>query len=162
MAEVRKPGWWYPYIFVAGFGVVVAVNGTLAYFASSTFTGLWTQNAFDKGVAYNQNLALAAQQAAMGWTVETTVTPIAGEQLRAQIAISYADRDGRPVEGLEVAGEIKRPTISGHDFQTSLAAIGSGTYAATLDLPLAGVWDLTVVALGGDASYQHAQRFVIP
>jgi hypothetical protein len=29
-------------------------------------------------------------------------------------------------------------------------------------MPLAGVWDMDVAALGKDASYQHAKRFVIP
>lgn len=162
MAEARKPGWWYPYIFVAGFGVVVAVNGTLAYFATTTFTGLWTQNAFDKGVAYNQNLALAEAQKRLGWNVETNVTPVAGERPRATVTISYADRDGRPVEGLEVMGGFARPTIAGYDFDAPLAAVGSGAYAVTLDLPLTGVWDLSVVAQGAGESYQHAQRFVIP
>lgn len=162
MAEVRKPGWWYPYIFVAGFGVVIAVNGIMAYFATSTFTGLWTQNAFDKGVAYNQNLALAEAQALMGWTVETKVAPVDGDLPRANVAISYVDRDGRPVEGLEVVATFKRPTVGGHDFEAPLSAVGSGTYGAIIDLPLKGLWDLEAVALGVTESYQHAHRFVIP
>ncbi|MGE5500712.1 MAG: FixH family protein, partial [Ignavibacteriales bacterium] len=45
MAAERRPGWWYPYIFVAAFVVVVGVNAAMAYFASSTFTGLETDNA---------------------------------------------------------------------------------------------------------------------
>lgn len=162
MAEARKSGWWYPYIFVAGFGVVVVVNVTMAYFATSTFTGLWTQNAFDKGVAYNQNLALAEAQTLMGWSVETKVAPVEGDQPRANVAISYVDRDGRPVEGLEVIAEFKRPTLGGYDFEAPLTALGAGTYGAIIDLPLNGLWDLEAVALGVTASYQHAQRFVIP
>ena len=39
MAKIRRPGWWYPYIFVGAFGVVLLVNAALAYFATSSFTG---------------------------------------------------------------------------------------------------------------------------
>lgn len=162
MAEARKPGWWYPYIFVAGFGVVVAVNGALAYFATSTFTGLWTQGAYDKGVAYNRNLAAAEAQQRLGWTVEMKVDPVGGDTPRARIAVSYLDRDGRPVEGLDVTAEFKRPTVAGHDFEAPLAAGGAGRYGTEIDLPLPGVWDLKVVALGTEHTHQHAQRFVIP
>lgn len=163
MARERKPGWWYPYIFVGAFVVVVGVNGTLAFFATSTFTGLQTEGAYEKGLAYNQNLALAKAQQEMGWTVEPTVTPVkAGETRRADIAIRYRDRDGRAVDGMEVKAKLIRPTTKGYDHEVALAARGGGTYGAIIELPLPGVWDMDAVAVGKDVSYSFSHRFVVP
>lgn len=163
MAETRKPGWWYPYIFVGCFVVVVGVNSVLAYFATSTFTGLQTTGAYEKGLAYNQNLAMAEAQARMGWTVDTKAEPVkdAGGPM-ADIAISYRDKDGKPVEGLVVRASLVRPTVKGHDHDVELKPLGKGVYGLRHPLPLAGVWDMDVVAVGKDVSYQHEKRFVVP
>ncbi|MGE5504588.1 MAG: FixH family protein [Actinomycetota bacterium] len=157
----KQPGWWYPYIFLGVFLVVVAVNGLLAYFATSTFTGLETENPYEKGLAYNENLALARAQQALGWTVESKAEPVAGAGHRAQLSVSYRDRNGKPVDGLNVRATLLRPTTKGYDSDTTLMATGPGTYGAVVDLPLAGVWDMDVVALGKDASYQFERRFVV-
>lgn len=162
MAEARKSGWWYPYIFVGAFALVIGVNMTLAWFATSTFTGLETEGAYDKGLAYNQNLALARAQAELGWAVDTTVDPVAGASPRAAVTVTYRDRDGRAVDGLEVRVRVTRPTATGFDHDVTLPAKGDGIYGTTLDLPLVGVWDMDIAALGTNASYQHAKRFVIP
>lgn len=162
MAQARQPGWWYPYIFVGAFLVVIGVNGALAWFATSTFTGLETEAAYEKGLAYNQNLALAKAQAELGWTVDTTVEPVAGEGPRAAVTLRYRDRDGRPVNDLDIRAHLVRPTARGHDHDVALPAKGDGVYGAILDLPLNGVWDMDIAAVGRTASYQHAKRFVIP
>lgn len=160
----RKPGWWYPYIFVGAFGIVLVVNGALAYFATSTFTGLSTDNAYEKGRLYNRNLAAAKAQADMGWTVDTKVSPAStADRPQADITITYRDSDGKPVEGLQVQATMVRPTAGGYDHRLELPPLGDGRYGGVFPLPLAGVWDMDVIAHGpGDVAYQHAQRFVIP
>ncbi|OJX77470.1 FixH family protein [Magnetospirillum sp. 64-120] len=164
MAKTRQPGWWYPYIFVGAFGVVLAVNGALAYFATSTFTGISTTDAYEKGRLYNQNLALAKAQAEMGWTVDTKIEPLrSADQPKADIHITYRDRNGQPVDNLTVRAAMVRPTAAGYDHEVALPSLGGGVYGGTIALPLAGVWDMDVAAVGdGGVAYQHAQRFVIP
>lgn len=163
MAATRQRGWWYPYIFVGGFLVVVAVNASMAYFATSTFSGISTDGAYQKGLAYNQNLAMARAQEALGWKVYTKVTPVTDAQaIKANIAVSYLDRNGKPVEGLEVRARLVRPTAKGYDHELTLAPLGNGQYGGMFPLPLNGVWDMDMVATGPDVAYEHAQRFVIP
>lgn len=159
MAAQRKPGWWYPYIFVGLFVVVVGVNMIMAWFATSTFTGLQTDDAYNKGLAYNQNLAMAKVQAELGWTVDTRAEPLGGH--RAALAVSYRDRSGRPVEGLEVRAKLVRPTAKGLDREAVLTAAAAGSYGATVELPADGVWDVEVVAVGKDVSYQSIKRVVL-
>ncbi|MBC7905761.1 MAG: FixH family protein [Rhodospirillaceae bacterium] len=163
MAVLRQRGWWYPYIFVGCFLVVVAVNAGMAYFATSTFSGISTTGAYQKGLAYNQNLAMAKAQEALGWTVETKAKPVDDAQaVKADITVSYRDRNGKPVQGLEVNARLVRPTAKGHDRDIALSPLGNGLYGGVYTLPLNGVWDMDVVATGTDVAYEHAQRFVIP
>ncbi|CAA7611903.1 FixH family protein [Magnetospirillum sp. UT-4] len=162
MGKQRQPGWWYPYIFVGAFMVVIGVNATLAYFATSTFTGLAVTDAYEKGRLYNRNLALAKAQAELGWTVETEAKPVAGGHARVEVAVSYRDRDGRPVEGLEVQAAMIRPTVKGYDHEIAFTTLAPGVYGGTFDLPLNGVWDMDVIALGPGVAYEHEKRFVVP
>lgn len=163
MSKTRAPGWWYPWIFVGAFGIIVAVNLTLAYFATSTFTGLATTDAYEKGRLYNRNLALAKAQAELGWQVETKVVPATRDgKPAADIAITYRDRDGKPVDRLEVHAQMIRPTVKGYDHEVQLAHLGGGVYGGVFVLPLNGVWDIDVVALGGGDFHQHEKRFILP
>jgi Predicted integral membrane protein linked to a cation pump len=162
MEATRQRGWWYPYIFVGCFVLVVAVNGLMAYFATSTFTGLETEGAYQKGLAYNQNLASARAQEAMGWTVETRARPAEGVTgAQVDVAVSYRDRDGKPVDGLTVTARMIRPTAKGHDHDVTLKPLGDGLYGGVFTMPLNGVWDMDILARGDGVSYEHAQRFVL-
>jgi nitrogen fixation protein FixH len=160
MAVLRKPGWWYPYIFVALFVVVLLVNLTMAYFASSTFSGMATENPYEKGLAYNQNLAMARAQAALGWRVDSTIGVAEGAPHRTVVTVTYINHDGRPVDGLDVHAQLVRPTAKGYDRSLVLDAVAPGTYRKVVDLPMAGVWDMDVVALSKDATYEFGRRIV--
>jgi nitrogen fixation protein FixH len=161
MVAERRPGWWYPYIFVAGFVLVMLVNFTMAYFATSTFSGLSNDHAYEAGLAYNQTLAAARAQEEMGWTVRSTVDPEANHG--AHITLTYHDRDGKPVEDLTVKASLVRPTAKGHDREVLLARVGPGTYATLQEMPLAGIWDMTVNAHGaGNIAYTLSRRIIVP
>ena len=160
MVAERRPGWWYPYIFVAGFVLVLLVNLTMAYFATSTFSGLSNEHAYEAGLAYNQTLAAGRKQAELGWTVNSTVDPEANHG--AHITVSYVDRAGKPVDGLIVRASLERPTTKGYDRVVTLARIAPGTYATLQEMPLEGVWDMTVIARGGTAEYSLARRIIVP
>ncbi|TAN52379.1 MAG: hypothetical protein EPN26_07990 [Rhodospirillales bacterium] len=166
MAIQRKPGWWYPYIFVAAFMVVLAVNGVLIYSATSSFTGLETENHYEKGNNYNQDIALARRQDELGWQVEAKVDPVIdaalGTKRRVYIEASFKTRDGDPIDGLAVRALFIRPVQQGHDVSVPMTVKGKGLYVAETGLDFHGVWDLRVVAMGEKDSYQLAQRIQIP
>ncbi|CAA6604103.1 putative Nitrogen fixation protein FixH [Rhodospirillaceae bacterium LM-1] len=166
MSKERKSGWWYPYIFVAGFMVVVAVNGVLIFSAVSTFSGLETENHYEKGNTYNRDIALARQQEALGWQVaakvETIDRQVAGSQRRVSIFASFKDKDGKAIDGLAVRALLIRPTVAGHDVSVPMSPKGDGRYATETELAFHGLWDLRVVAIGEKDSYQLAERIQIP
>src|SRR5690606_15078373 len=66
-ATLRPRGWWYPWLFVAALGLVVAVNGVLISYAVGSFSGLDTAQPYERGLDYNATLAAARAQEEMGW-----------------------------------------------------------------------------------------------
>lgn len=162
----RPRGWWYPYIFVGGFAVVVLVNAALFYFASSTFTGLSTEGAYAKGLAYNTALTAAEAQRNLGWQADAAVVPAqaaAAGVHAADLTVAFRDRNGQPLAGLDVRAVLTRPTQAGHDVRIDLKALGDGHYGAPLALPMPGQWDLQVAAAdAGGASFQLSRRITLP
>ncbi len=159
----RRSGWWYPYIFVAGFGVVLAVNLAMMYSAVHTFSGLETDQAYEKGLAYNQVLAMAEAQKKLGWMVETEVVPMpAGSAHGADLRVTFRDKDGKPLSGLAVEADFIRPTSAGHDGAVPLPEQGGGRYGAAVTLALAGQWEVHLTARRGAVNYQFDKRIVVP
>lgn len=156
----RRPGWWYPYIFVGAFAVVMTVNGAFMYFAIRTFTGLSSDHAYDDGLAYNRVIAEARTQATLGWTVGLEVRPVGGHA--ADILLTFADKDGNPITGLTGDGLFLRPTSAGHDSDLKMVEQGQGRYLIRAALPLGGQWDMSLKARRGDTDYQLARRIFLP
>lgn len=159
----RRPGWWYPWIFVGMFAVVVGVNAALAYFATSTFNGLDTQGAYEKGLSYNKALSGAAAQEKLGWVVDAEVRPAQGGSGHGgTVAVAVSDQTGAGLDGLDVFAVFTRPAQAGHDTRVALAGSGGGRYAGDVKLPFPGQWEVQVVANRGNDSYQLNQRVNLP
>jgi nitrogen fixation protein FixH len=165
MQSSRRPGWWYPYIFVGVFMVVLAVNIVMATSAVKTFSGLQTEQAYDKGLAYNEVLSQAKAQDKLGWSVDAQVIPhdpSNAQRHDADVTVSYTDKAGKPVTGLSVQAEIARPTLSGHDHKLDLVEKTAGQYVALAPLDLPGQWDISVIARQGETQYKFSQRVLVP
>ncbi|EJU14219.1 hypothetical protein LH128_04711 [Sphingomonas sp. LH128] len=67
--QTRKPfnGKHMTAILVAGFGVVLAVNVTMATLASTTFGGIVVENSYVASQDFNRWLDEAAKERALGW-----------------------------------------------------------------------------------------------
>lgn len=59
-------------ILVAGFGVVVAVNFTMASLAGSTFSGVVVENSYVASQDFNRWLDEANREKALGWSIEAS------------------------------------------------------------------------------------------
>ncbi|WP_448192492.1 FixH family protein [Azospirillum sp. sgz301742] len=152
----RRPGWYIPYIFFAFFGVVIAVNAVMAYYATSTFNGLETEDHFIKGIKYNQDLAGAKAQAERAWKVDLSfASPAPG---KAKVALNLHDKNGNVLKDAKVRIKFIRPTMQGYDRAVQPEYAGDGRYVAAVDLPLSGVWDIRLVIEHATGDYQDQQR----
>mgnify|MGYP002072203028 CR=1 FL=1 len=165
MAKPRQRGWWYPWIFVGFMLLVVAVNGIMATLAVRTFPGLQTEDAYNKGLRYNDTIAAGREQERRGWRMSLEVEPLpaSGEGGRdAQVTVAFVDRDGQPLERLEVEAALHRPAVAGFDRTLPLEPRGGGVYAGVISLPFAGQWDARITARRGADSHQATQRLFLP
>jgi nitrogen fixation protein FixH len=139
---------WIPYGFVAFFGVVLLANAAMIWIAFATWTGLETDNAYQKGLAYNRTLEQAAAQAALGWEVDHELAQKGERTLALELALE--GRHGDLIEDALVSAAFVRPTHEGHDRVVTIPHRYGGEYAAEVELPLAGQWELhlTIAAAG--------------
>lgn len=161
MHEDPRRSRWIPWAFVGFFVVVILVNGTMIWFAFSSWTGLEAKSAYKQGRVYNQALERARTQDALGWTVDFDFEKTGVR--RARLALELEDASANLIRGARVDARLQRPTHEGHDFETLLAWQPNGRYEAEIPFPLAGVWDvkLDVAAPGG--AYRMTERvFLAP
>lgn len=156
----RRRDAWIPWLFAAFFGIVLTVNGILAYLAVSTFTGLETTDYYRKGLAYNEVLDAQREQAALGWDVAFAFEPDGAQ--RGLLAVRATDRAGRPLDGATVTATLVRPTQAGYDMEVTLAQVGAGSYEAELELPLRGQWDIRTRIEHRSGAFRTVQRIVTP
>jgi len=155
---LRSNDRWIPAIIVAGFLVMIAVNGTMVWFALGTWTGLTTDQAYREGLAYNETLNEAAATAALNWNVDVDVDARGAGQV-AELTITEAD--GAPVDGATIQGLFVRPTQEGFDFDVAFRQVAAGRYVAEFAAPLPGQWDLRFeIDRGGDV-YRDVRRVKI-
>ena len=139
-------------LLLAFFGIVFAVNGVFVYVATDSWRGVDTEDAYRKGLAYNETLARAEAQRALEWRPELYLEG-------AQPVLRLADRAGRPLNGLKVTGVARRPVDEAADRPLLFEWTGDGEYRADTALPAQGQWDLHVVIARHDgAPYLIEQR----
>ncbi len=160
MNETRRSDAWIPWIFIIGMGLVVVVNGGLVFLSQSTWSGLVTEDYYDKGIEYNKNLEGARRQARLGWRVKATL--VRGADGGAEIGALYRNRDGTPVENLSVRAYLIRPVSEGNDIETALGEKGQGRYSIAIKTPLPGQWDLRLVAIDKEGNvHQSVERVMV-
>lgn len=151
---------WVPFAFAAFCLVVLAANGTLIAIAVATWPGLETTDAFRKGLAYNTALATAREQEALGWRGELVFAPT--RPGRGRLELELSDAAGRPIERAQVRAAFSRPAQAGHDFMVALSRHGGGVYALETAFPLAGAWDVRLLAEDNADRFGLAGRIMVP
>ncbi|MDB6176152.1 FixH family protein [Paracoccus sp. Z330] len=127
-------------ITLAAFGVIIAVNITMAVKAVGTFPGLEVKNSYVASQGFDRE---RAAQDALGWTV---MADYDGEWLE----IAVTDADGLPAPAKNLSVTIGRPTHVRAD-QSPELAYRNGVYRAAVSLP-PGVWNIHVTAAAPDGT----------
>jgi nitrogen fixation protein FixH len=141
-------------ILIAFFGLDIGVNALLAYDAVSTFRGEVSDNPYEAGLAYNNQIAAADAQSERHWKVDVT---LAGGGVRA----IFHDAQGQPIEGLVVSGIFAAPADMARDRPFAMRATGGGAYVGG-GSPPAGVWDLKLKATRDGATlFQSINRVTL-
>lgn len=138
----RFTGWHMLAILIGGFGIVIAVNFTMAYYASSTFGGTVVDNSYVASQRYNDWLDEARRQDALGWSQEIERE---GDRL-----VIRADNGQGPLEGARISATAAHPLGRTPSVELRFEEIEPGRYRSTEPLR-PGRWQLRVeIARGSE------------
>jgi nitrogen fixation protein FixH len=134
-------------IFVAFFGVIMAVNFTMAHFASSTFGGVVVENSYVASQHYNHWLDEAAAQKKLGW--DATISRLPDDR----VAVRFT---GVPDE-LTVSAVARHPLGHAPDQALSFVLAGDGAFVSTKAVA-PGRWMVRLAAEAGRAKWREEQE----
>lgn len=136
---------------VVFFGVIVAVNLTMATYAAQSWTGLEVKNSYVASQDYNAKLAEAEQQEALGWT--SSLLSNAGE-----FRLKLNNSAGSSIAGGRIVAMLKRPVQESQDVPLEFTERSAGDYRARIPAGV-GVWDLDLtVHVAGQVPYRQIFR----
>jgi nitrogen fixation protein FixH len=152
--EPRFTGWHMLAIMLSFFGVIFAVNFTMAYFASSSWSGLVDKDTYVASQKFNER---AAAMRAIAETGVKGVLTVNSPNVHYALAIPGEG----PVVADDVTANFRRPVGEHQDFSMALTPIGPGEFTATHDIP-AGQWIVEIIAKRGEDVVMHeARRFYV-
>lgn len=123
----RFTGYHMTAILIGFFGVIIAVNFTMAYFASSTFGGTVVDNSYVASQNFNEWLERARLQNALGW--RETVARDGGK-----VAVDVESSAG-PLYAAEIAGIAHHPLGRAEPVRLTFGEVGDGRYRSRETLP---------------------------
>lgn len=134
-------------IFVVFFGVVMAVNFTMAHFASATFGGVVVENSYVASQHYNRWLEQAAAQQKLGWTATVSRLP------DDRVAVRFT---GAP-QGLKVSAVARHPLGHAPDQTLAFVRAADGAFVSTRAVA-PGRWMVRLAAEQGGRSWREEQE----
>jgi nitrogen fixation protein FixH len=155
-ATLVSRGRYIPWLFVAGFALVVTVNATMIWLAVGSFSGLYTSKPRERGLHYNDVVADQRTRDALGWRAEASWD---AEANRLQIAVFDAAR--QPLAGALVSATLVRPVEKRPPLALTVSPVDIGRYAASVDLAERGNWDLDIVVEHGGKRYAITRRIFL-
>ena len=140
-------------IMVGFFGVIIAVNVTMAVFASTSWTGLVVKNSYVASQNFNGEMEIARKQKARGWKSDISY-------FNGVLSVTVTDARNAAVLLDTVTSVAERPSHEGEDQTVALVHQGGGLYRGTLQLN-PGLWNLRVTGGGHETLYRRDLRLIV-
>lgn len=134
LTQGKFTGWHMTAILVAFFGIVMAVNFTMARMAIGTFGGTVVDNSYVASQQYNLWLNAAARQDSLGWKVRVSLSP-------DRHVIVDARKGDAPIAELAAVGDALHPLGRTDDIPLTFATSTDGQLRSEQALPV-GRWNL--------------------
>lgn len=142
------------FAMIAFFGVIFAVNGVFLYQAIGSYTGIVADEPYRKGLEYNQRIAAAQRQDALGWQHKVRLSA------EGQLEIVFESASSVTPAGLNVTATVGRPSTAQKDIAVKLVEGRTGVFAADVGKLEEGTWLITAQAdrLRSDGSSEIVYR----
>jgi nitrogen fixation protein FixH len=147
-------GWHMLAVMIAFFGVIVAVNVTMATLALTSWTGLVVQNSYVASQEFNDRAAAGRAQAALGWDGRLAYAD-------GMLRFALVGENGAAVDVTGVQVKLGRPAYEADDSELVLAPNGDGSFGGAVALG-DGQWIVRVSAEAGLAEpYLDIRRIFV-
>ena len=143
-----------PWLIVLFFLVFMIVDAFMVTVAIRTQTGLITEDAYKKGLAYNQTINAAREQETWGWS-HTIILE------NNRLGFFLKDDFNSDIIDANVNAKIIREVQDGYDFEVSMRRSSQNFYEANIDFPLTGEWTIRIFATKKDRTYQASKKVFI-
>jgi nitrogen fixation protein FixH len=139
-------GWHMLGLMVGGFGIIIAVNLTLAWNAIATFPGLETRNSYVISQSFQAD---RAAQNALQWDVSAAIAD-------GTLTVVVLDADGAPVQAEVTRATFGRATHTGQDSTPQFTWTGTAWAAPVVAGD--GYWNLRLEMVAPDGT-KFRRRF---
>lgn len=152
-AGPRPSDKWIPWYIVLFFVCITCVLGAFTWIALSTHTGTVTDDAYKKGLAYNETIHQADAQKAWGYAPSLAR---AGDD----VVFTLKDAAGLPVQVTAAAVWFFRPADARGDVRGDMTADAAGALRYDAKSLARGLWEVRVLATTPKGAYQYSKRMV--
>lgn len=132
------------------FGVIIAVNFTMARLASTSWTGLVVKNSYVASQQFNDELSKAQKQKALGFKSSISYGA-------HTLALSLYDVDGNILIAEELKAQIGRPAFEQSDQVLNFISLPNGRNKISVALDQ-GIWAVTVFGTVEGNQYRRDLR----
>ncbi len=140
-------------IMLCFFGVIIAVNVTMAVFARTSWTGFVVRNSYVASQEFNDKVAAARAQQALGWSATLDVSDRVA-------SLTLDDREGNPVAIDKATLDLQSPAGDRTDRTVEFARVGSALMAP-LDIA-DGLWVIAMRIRTADGQdWMDMRRIVV-
>jgi nitrogen fixation protein FixH len=140
---------------------VVMVNLGFVMVSSSSNPGLVTEEYYKYGMQQNKQDKMFRKQIERGWQVDLSM-PVEVEPGKAfDLQVNALNKQGEPVSGGRMELICYRASDASQDITIALKEISNGKYAASVTLPVVGIWDINLLFESGGEQHSVGRRIRI-
>ena len=156
-----KRGMGWPLAVCAILGLTIGANIWLIRVATSDPSFAVEEDYYQRGVHWDDELAQRSRNAALGWRVVASASPIRGGY-GSDLHIVLDDDAILPIEGASVVVRAVHVARAGDPVSVTLAPGAPGEYEARVPLERAGVWELRIDVHRGPDRFTATKRLDVP
>ena len=124
-----------PWYFVAFFAGLAVLNVIFVTIAVKSYPGLVTQNAYEKGLNYNDMIDAKQAQDALGWKTDFVIE-------NDRIILTLKDKNGHSIKGANITASLGRIIHEHDDKAVTFIETSQGTYESTEKFAIKGRWNI--------------------
>ncbi len=159
-----------PYYIIALIGTFMLLDFAFVTLAKLTYTGVYTDNHYKKGLDFNKIYGAEIYVGDNSWNSQITLNQtILKDTIKLPLKIHepqelyfhFTDHQNKPIKNAIVMGKLIRPVTDAYDTEFKFHEIKNGLYNTKISFPMKGQWHIRVKALSDNKEFVTTAKIVI-